>query len=174
MRALTITQPWASAIALGIKTVETRSWSTPYRGALLIHAAKGFPPYAREFAETEHAIGRLPARLPLGAIVAVALLTTVQPAQVTGPILDPAASIERLYGDFTPGRWGWILRGVRPLREPVPCSGMLGLWRPSDELVQAVEDALDGNLYRWDGWGDRPAMTHDEALRRATGGSPVV
>ena len=37
-RALTLHQPWASLIALGVKTIETRSWSTPYRGPLAIHA----------------------------------------------------------------------------------------------------------------------------------------
>ena len=48
MKALSITQPWATLIAIGAKTIETRSWSTLYRGDLAIHAAKGFPRYARE------------------------------------------------------------------------------------------------------------------------------
>lgn len=43
MKALTIRQPWASLIALGVKTIETRSWSTSYRGPLAIHAAKRRP-----------------------------------------------------------------------------------------------------------------------------------
>ena len=59
MKGLTLTQPWASAVALGIKHVETRSWRTEYRGAVLIHAAKGFPAWAREFAAEELAIGRI-------------------------------------------------------------------------------------------------------------------
>ena len=40
MRAISLWQPWASAIAVGAKRVETRHWSTPYRGPLAIHAAK--------------------------------------------------------------------------------------------------------------------------------------
>lgn len=43
MKALTLWQPWASLIALGIKRIETRSWSTNYRGPLAIHAAKRPP-----------------------------------------------------------------------------------------------------------------------------------
>lgn len=39
MRALTIRQPWAWLIVHGHKDVENRSWSTRYRGPLLIHAA---------------------------------------------------------------------------------------------------------------------------------------
>ena len=40
MRVLTIWEPWASLIALGVKRVENRGWSTAYRGPLLIHAGK--------------------------------------------------------------------------------------------------------------------------------------
>ncbi len=36
---LSLHQPWASLIAIGVKTIETRSWSTKYRGPLAIHAA---------------------------------------------------------------------------------------------------------------------------------------
>ena len=43
MKALTLWQPWASLIAVGAKTIETRSWSTKYRGPLAIHAAKRRP-----------------------------------------------------------------------------------------------------------------------------------
>jgi len=38
MKALTIFQPYAALIVAGIKDIENRSWSTSYRGSLLIHA----------------------------------------------------------------------------------------------------------------------------------------
>jgi hypothetical protein len=40
MKALTLWQPWATAIALGLKHYETRTWFVGYRGDLAIHAAK--------------------------------------------------------------------------------------------------------------------------------------
>lgn len=40
MKALCIRQPWASMIARGEKTIETRTWKTNYRGDLLIIASK--------------------------------------------------------------------------------------------------------------------------------------
>lgn len=49
MRALTLHQPWASLVAVGVKTIETRGWSTTYRGPLLIHAAKTMPPYSKQY-----------------------------------------------------------------------------------------------------------------------------
>jgi hypothetical protein len=41
MKAISIQQPWAWAIFNG-KPVENRTWSTSYRGPLLIHAGKKF------------------------------------------------------------------------------------------------------------------------------------
>ena len=40
MKAISIRQPWASLIVAGIKDVENRSWSTKYRGKVLVHASK--------------------------------------------------------------------------------------------------------------------------------------
>jgi len=38
VKILSICQPWAHAIVFMTKRIENRSWSTPYRGPLLIHA----------------------------------------------------------------------------------------------------------------------------------------
>lgn len=39
-RMLSVRQPWAWAIVNGLKDVENRTWSTNYRGPLVIHAGK--------------------------------------------------------------------------------------------------------------------------------------
>jgi hypothetical protein len=44
MKAITLKQPYASFIAHGIKTVETRSWQTHHRGLLAIHAGATWEP----------------------------------------------------------------------------------------------------------------------------------
>jgi hypothetical protein len=38
--ALSIRQPWATLVVLGLKSVEIRRWSTPIRGPVYIHAGK--------------------------------------------------------------------------------------------------------------------------------------
>lgn len=95
---LTLHQPWASLIAVGVKTIETRSWSTPYRGPLAIHAGKATPPVRGPGSEVGGwNVWRDPhngsfsmrfydapavytvCRLPLGAVVAVADLVDVVP-----------------------------------------------------------------------------------------------
>lgn len=125
MKALTLTQPWASLVALGWKTVETRGWSTAHRGALAIHAARGFPLPARRFAETERALGRIPERLPLGAVVCIVHLARVERTEEIAPRLS---GLERHLGDYRPGRFGWVLDMEFVLPEPVPARGALGLW----------------------------------------------
>lgn len=130
MKALTLTQPWATLVALGIKKVETRSWSTPYRGPLLIHAAKTWNADDRAFAADLRAGGVLPdVPLPLGAIIARCRLQYVGSTQVAFAALT---GIERDLGDFSYGRFGWSLTGVEPLPEPVPWRGALGLWDGPD------------------------------------------
>jgi len=139
MKALTLTQPWASLIALGYKRVETRSWRT-HRAVgkeLAIHAAKGFPVGAREFAEAERSLGRLPGRLPLSAMVAVVRLVDCRRVEDVAPTVT---GLERHLGDYTYGcgRWAWLLGGVIALREPVFCRGALGLWRLPEDVESAV------------------------------------
>ncbi len=43
VRLLSLWQPWATLVAIGAKTIETRSWQTPYRGKIAIHASLNTP-----------------------------------------------------------------------------------------------------------------------------------
>jgi hypothetical protein len=46
---------------------------------------------------------------------------------------------ELALGDYTPGRYGWVLANVQPLTEPVPCRGRQGLFRvPLDAVLCAL------------------------------------
>lgn len=135
MKALTLHQPYASAIALGHKHFETRSWATKYRGEIAIHAAKSIPAYAMEFASTERTLGRLPERLPLMSIVAVANLVAVHP---TYPKREEVGAIERLYGDWSTGRFAWEISDVRALPEPYQIRGAQGLWNVTDADAHAI------------------------------------
>lgn len=126
MKALTLTQPWATLVALGVKTIETRSWPTNYRGALAIHAAKGMDGLARSMAQSTRFLPR-PTRLPLGAIVAKCQLVDVVPTcgrETCGGISEADEAL----GNYAPGRFAWVLSGVVALEEPVPARGALGLW----------------------------------------------
>lgn len=136
MKAITLTQPWASLVAVGAKTIETRSWRTSYRGPLAIHAAKGFPPSARDFAEcplVQSYVGQDP--LPTGCILATCRLVACNRI-VAAPPGD-----ESLFGNYEPGRFAWLLEDVTPLPDIDPCRGALSLWEWNDDAYwQRRED----------------------------------
>jgi hypothetical protein len=134
-KVLTLTQPWASLVACGAKTIETRSWTTRYRGKLLIHAAKGLAGLTerayRDLCQTEPFIETLtaggfaaPADLPRGAIVAVCNLADVQRIDIFNLPDEP----ERSFGHYAADRYAWQLANVIRLPDPIPASGAQGLW----------------------------------------------
>ena len=152
MKVLTLTQPWATLVAIGAKRIETRSWETLYRGPLAIHAAKSSPKWAREFSVDPVCYTAVKARYavrphagypayPLGCVLATCqLVDCVRMREMSyGPNGLPVGilgkytgmltgSNEREFGDYEAGRFAWILGDVNLLPEPIPAKGALGLW----------------------------------------------
>ncbi|WP_339193155.1 ASCH domain-containing protein [Paenibacillus sp. FSL W8-1287] len=137
MKAITIIQPWATLIALGEKQFETRSWATKHRGELAIHAGKKID---REACQTEPIrstlarYGLTADNLITGAVVAIVTLKDCLQSVDTwtdGYVLENGSYVyppEYEFGDFTPGRYGWLLSNVRWLPDPFPAKGQQGLW----------------------------------------------
>lgn len=141
MKCISLWQPWASAIFLGYKTIETRSWETKYRGELLIHAAKTFPNIAQDFAATELSVGRGLERVPLGAILGVVELESIGATEDQDYFIS---ALERRYGDFSWGRFGWQLQNPRQFKEPISYSGRQGLFDVPDSVVAEAMKGLEG------------------------------
>lgn len=141
-----MTQPWATAICIGLKRWETRSWSTSLRGQICIHAAKGFPGWANEFAleqaETHGLQGLIPSFLPLGKIVCVADLVECCQTETVRSELDDC---ELSFGDFADGRYCFRFANVIPLASPISVSGALGFWRvgmdAATEVIRQIKAA---------------------------------
>lgn len=127
MKALTICQKYAHLVAIGEKPIENRTWTTPYRGPLLIHAGR-----SRSWLD-EDDLTRYP-DMAFGAIVAVASLANcVRLAQLPR---DLAAH------EHANGPWCWILRDVQRLATPIACRGAQGLWTPDPQIVAQVTAQL--------------------------------
>lgn len=141
MKALSLWQPWASAIALGAKTIETRSWSTSYRGPIAIHAAKRKvigELEALQRSKISDFVGQMPwsLKLPFGAIVATAKLVDCVPSNSWK--LHNMSSSNFYLGDFSPGRFAWLLEDVVALPEPIPYRGAQGLFEIPDEVLEVA------------------------------------
>jgi hypothetical protein len=132
MKCLSLIQPYATLVVHGRKRYETRSWRTDHRGLFAIHASRRFPEPLRQacFEEPyryflQHAGYRYAADLPLGAVIGSVELLDCLPAEE----VRAGLSEEELFlGNFSAGRWAWVLANPRVLACPVPLSGRLGLF----------------------------------------------
>lgn len=145
MKALTLLQPWASLLAHGEKTIETRSWSTNYRGKVLITASKNLTKANRGIArlpEFEEALVRcghetpddLPLGKALGILNLVDVIQTTPRTWTTDKLGDKYDISEQdyLFGDFTVGRYGWVFDGGLWFHEPFYIKGEMGLFNPPE------------------------------------------
>lgn len=140
MKALTLTQPWATLVAIGAKRIETRSWNTNYRGPLAIHAAAGkyvddyllmkIEPF---YSELRKAGIESRLQIPLGGVVATCNLVRVD--SIKEGYEKYITHNERSFGDYTAGRFAWILENITALPEAIGAKGALGLWEWSHPTV---------------------------------------
>ncbi|MFE7774502.1 ASCH domain-containing protein [Streptomyces sp. NPDC057445] len=130
--ALTLRQPWASAIAYGTKRIENRDWPTDHRGLILIHAGRTLDPNAHD-APLARPFLRRP--FPRGAVVAVARLDGCHPDDGWCTLWSAR------------GRYHWRLTDVIPLAVPLPVPGARGLWTPPAGLLASplLTDALEAS-----------------------------
>ncbi len=119
MKAISLTQPWATLVVSGRKTIETRSWRPPEAAIgqrIAIHAAKAMGPGPEELAREW---GLDPDELPRGAVVGFATIAGVDRTEDVRHTVDVD---ELLFGDFSTGRWGWHL--THPTEtDPIPARG---------------------------------------------------
>ena len=134
MKAISLTQPWATLIALGEKKFETRSWPTRYRGPIAIHASKAFPGWAKEMASEMPFYEALRPggtymhpELTLGVIVCV---TSIVGCYTTEWGLKNLDKKELAFGDYGEGRWCFKLGSIEKRfgMAEFPVKGHLGLW----------------------------------------------
>lgn len=165
MLALTLHQPIATLVALGLKQFETRSWWPP-RGfrtptTIAIHAALTPAPIRRkwfaipeiaqalaDYGITEVNATSWPGSLPERAVVAVVTICDVVGTEYVAEIYPQRMTpVERAAGDYTPGRTAWWMRDVVGLNNhPVTqIRGYQRLWTLTEEdriRVQAEVQAV--------------------------------
>lgn len=139
MRAISLHQPWATAMALGLKRIETRDWRPAVDEPFLmaIHAAKVWKPEQVEFCSRMRVdlCPELPHEIPLGAIVGV---VRVEGFEQTDVILPDVSPIELLWGNYEPGRWAWLTEQPRALSQPLAWRGQQGFFSVPDSVLRGV------------------------------------
>lgn len=133
MKGFTIWEPWASLVADGRKYVETRSWSTTYRGDVAIHAGL-YKDRLNDAIAVSFGYNPEHTSTIRGNIVAIATLFDIMPIEDAADLFPDQIQ----YGDFSPGRWAWMLRDIRKLNRPVPIQGSQGLWILDQQMESMI------------------------------------
>ena len=149
MRALTVQQPWASAIIHAGKTIENRSQRWEYRGPVAIHAGQLWSDTGENSSVLRAAFravqpglngGKLPRwAFPMGAFIGVVDLVDIHRAcGCCAPWGEPGISYAEP-GERHPRQTvHLVLENPRALPEPIPCRGALGLWTPQVAVTKQL------------------------------------
>lgn len=146
MKALSVTQPWASLLISGAKKIETRSWAAPRSlvgQRILIHASKGWARAERELCSQDPFDQALflagfdsHESVPRGCILGSVRLVECRRTEALLPHLE---GDEAEFGDFSAGRWGWVMADPVPLEAPISARGALGIWEFPELLRHDIE-----------------------------------
>lgn len=147
MKAISLWQPWAQAMALGLKRNETRSWPTLHRGDLVICASK------KKLDDVAYSIARchgllkdfeaVPHEMQFGvALCVVSVLRCVSTDTLMRNYLEAS---EYDLGDYSPGRFVWVTHHLRVLKAPVPVVGRQGLWELPEDVAAQVRQQLSNS-----------------------------
>lgn len=175
MKAISLWQPWASAIALGLKNYETRGWRPPAAligQPLAIHAAKkkdmdcaarwmqhrlgltpnDDPPPIEDAEARERATAALRDydRLPFGAIVCLVRIVAVYRTEEADRAAPFMTREEKTWGDYTPGRFCWRLQLIYKFDAPIIYTGRQGFFDfeiPAAWVKEEAEKAGEPGLY---------------------------
>lgn len=131
MKVVSIIEPWASLIKEKVKYIETRSWKTNYRGKIYIHAS------LKKVPKKDERINKLVNLLKdkdfkYGHIIAEA--TLVDCIYMDEEFLNKIKENKQEYicGEYSLGRYAWILDDIKELSKPIPAKGNLGIWNYND------------------------------------------
>ena len=154
MKVLTLFQPYATLVVLGVKTIETRSWTTKHRGEIYIHAAAAQDSIGRARWESPKMlkyldqmgcdiskIGSLYHHLQFGQIIGKVDIVGVTPAsEYKEYALDAEVKREMYMGDLSEGRFAWMLEHAVKFPYGTFVRGQQRIWECKEPvLVQRIE-----------------------------------
>jgi hypothetical protein len=133
IKAISLYQPYATLIAIEAKRIETRGWSTNYRGPLAIHVCKKQSKEYRELEKTKFFKGAL---YPNGNYLypwascgcVLAIVDLMDCFKITGHRCFQISEQEKAFGNYTLGRFMLMLENVKKLDKPIPAIGHQKLW----------------------------------------------
>jgi hypothetical protein len=134
VKCISLWQPWAQLVVEGHKRQETRSFKRDYRGVLYIHASKTINTTIRQislewpFTEYITNVDSLVRGAIIGRVTLYDIITSAAATTHMEQMEDEGTAEEYGFGDYSAGRWVWLLRDAVKFNNPIKASGQLGLW----------------------------------------------
>lgn len=151
LKAISLWNPFAMLIALGIKRNETRGWKSSHRGEIAIHAAQrceneSLGRFWKNMVMADPKIGDVPFREWGGKILCVVNLLVPWSTDDRERV-NALSVLEVEAGNYEPGRYVWPCDNLRRLTKPVPCVGRQRIWTLSAEVETQVRANLGVDTY---------------------------
>ena len=126
MKVLSLKEPFATLIKDKVKFIETRSWKTKYRGELYIHAS--LSKVSKNQLRNPEILNFVKSNYNYGFIICKVKL--VDCIEMTEDFIKEIKknNIEYLCGEYSIGRYAWILDDIEVLDRPIKVKGHLGIW----------------------------------------------
>ncbi len=141
-RILSVKQPWAWAIMYRHKDIDTRTWSTKYRGLVIIHASSTYAYGAQKRLKKKWGIIAPDKKnLPFGKIIGICYLDNV---------IRKKEAIERKLDLWFEGPIGLVLTKPVSLKQPLKFKAkQRPLCRTTNEILSKVRGKLSIKQRKW-------------------------
>lgn len=172
MKALSLREPWLSAIFDLNKTIENRTWNTKFRGRFFLHASRGMTRaeynHGCEFITAAGATPIPRERLrPHGIVGMATLVDVIEPLKwwpgsgetgradlsdvvrgmrLRGKTMRPIGMSDLRW--WMPDQYGFVLEDVASFSTPISCKGALGFFNIPQSLAERAERAAMGMNWR--------------------------
>jgi hypothetical protein len=123
MKCISLHQPYAELLASGKKTIETRGWSTKFRGSFLIHASKTVDVGACKYYEIDMD------RIVKGAIIGKAVIYDVKKYLNNNEFAldkNKHLSLKKLVNNKN--MYGFLIKDAIKFEHSIPCLGKMGFF----------------------------------------------
>ena len=121
---LSLKEPFATLIKNNKKYIETRSWKTNYRGELYIHAS--ISKIDKSIFDRKELVKLIDKdEMNYGFII-----------EMTEEYINKIKKNKYqqfICGEYKVGRYAWILKDIRPLKDKIAAKGKLGIWNYGGE-----------------------------------------
>jgi activating signal cointegrator 1 len=132
LKAISLWNPWAMLVALGLKKNETRGWATSHLGEIAIHAAmkccnETYLQFSNTMLRADPTLREKPIGNYGGKILCVVDLQTYWQVEDI-EVINNMTVLEVEAGNYSMGRYVWPLQNVRRLTDPVATPGRQKIW----------------------------------------------